>query len=141
MKTSELEDEKLDYWVAKALEWRLDSLHRLQHMPDTSTTIFPGARPERVMVFPAISIDDNGEVFKPSTLWAHGGPIIECQHITVRPELLIGTLTDGWGAYLGLYDHQHQGPTPLIAAMRALVASKFGEEVADAFTAPAAPPA
>lgn len=75
--------------------------------------------------------------FEPSSLWDHGGPIIERERIVVTPSGPIG-----WGAFrptgievsatfvlysgLGVVS---AGPTPLIAAMRAYVASKFGDEV------------
>jgi len=75
-----------------------------------------------------------------STDWNVGGPIIERERIAVY-------FDDGWiaGFDLGIdhWDyggetgsgsslelrHSAAGPTPLIAAMRAYVASKFGDEV------------
>jgi hypothetical protein len=61
------------------------------------------------------------EEFCPSTDWAHGGPIIE------RGEIQL-TVDDGqWCARLGgIWSHHY---SPLIAAMRCLVASKIGDEV------------
>lgn len=65
-----------------------------------------------------------------STNWAQGGPIIEREEICIqrRPGR-----SDGWGAhYSKKSEGQHfysVGPTPLIAAMRAFVASKLGDEV------------
>ena len=66
----------------------------------------------------------------PSTDWAHGGPIIEREKISLTPR------DYGWDA---LYhdrlfeedgsDFFMRGPTPLIAAMRCYVASKLGDEV------------
>lgn len=58
-------------------------------------------------------------VFAPSTSWTDGGPIIDRERIKLEP----------WE-----YDSEWQadgiwGPTPLIAAMRAYVASRFGDEV------------
>ena len=69
--------------------------------------------------------------FEPSTRWDHGGPIIEKDHITVSHAV------SAWAAFTFRH-RQHdkfghpiriEGPTPLIAAMRAYVASKFGDEV------------
>lgn len=60
-----------------------------------------------------------------STVWAMGGPIIERERIPLVP-------WDGeWGAVrkdspVGLTIN---GATPLIAAMRAFVVSKFGETI------------
>lgn len=73
----------------------------------------------------------------PSTDWAHGGPIIEQKKIKVAPNLN--------GTWLGHKRHttshplvahpvlagwtNKHGPTPLIAAMRCLVAGELGDEV------------
>lgn len=74
------------------------------------------------------------EHYRPSTEWAHGGPIIDREGIHIRPlERAIyrrvrcngaASLTGEWGSFTF-------APTMLIAAMRAYVASKFGAEVAD----------
>jgi len=73
-------------------------------------------------------------MFRPSTEWQDGGPIIEREAIAIyrysNPkewtagfDLQVG---DGPGVYM---EYQEHGPTPLIAAMRAFVASKFGDTV------------
>lgn len=65
------------------------------------------------------------EVFySPSTEWAHGGPIIERERI----ELLRsgGEWCAQAGSSVGAVG---DGETPLIAAMRAYVAHKLGDEV------------
>ena len=59
---------------------------------------------------------------KYSTDWAQGGPIIERERI----EVIIWQ--DVWSAMMRS-STQQDGPTPLIAAMRCLVASKLGDEV------------
>ncbi len=68
--------------------------------------------------------------WQPSVNWAQGGPIIERENI----ELLRfqGTRSDGtlgsvW--YAGRDLRRPSADTPLIAAMRAYVAAKFGEEL------------
>lgn len=77
----------------------------------------------------------NDPVFKPSTNWAHGGPIIERERIFLKPSKLSPTTAKriAWGAH-GFYGNTEQkvhrhGPTPLIAAMRCYVASKLGDEI------------
>jgi hypothetical protein len=67
--------------------------------------------------------------WQPSVNWAQGGPIIERENI----ELLRfqGTRSDGsfGSVWYGGRDLRRQGAdTPLVAAMRAYVAAKFGEE-------------
>lgn len=63
-------------------------------------------------------------MFMPSTDWATGGPIIERERISIKqgPDR-------GCYAYFDHRDETAAGNTPLVAAMRAYVASKFGEEV------------
>ena len=64
-----------------------------------------------------------------STNWDQGGPIIEQEKIDVN----FSTEDNSWIAGLKLFDEQcdqmYKGPTPLIAAMRCYVASKFGDTI------------
>jgi hypothetical protein len=68
--------------------------------------------------------------YSPSTDWAQGGPIIEREIISVQ-----ASYKGYWSARilvnLDEYDEPSvsYGPTPLIAAMRCYVASKFGDVV------------
>lgn len=69
--------------------------------------------------------------WNPATNWSQGGPIIERERITLKPEW------DGekeyWTAIsITRFEHYRavcSGPTPLIAAMRCFVMSKLGDEV------------
>jgi hypothetical protein len=69
-----------------------------------------------------------GETYAPSTDWAHGGPIIENEGISVW---VFDDVT--WKAENPFFpcgvDQVFEGPTPLIAAMRCYVASTLGDEV------------
>jgi len=65
----------------------------------------------------------------PSEDWEQGGPIIECEEITITHWI---HPKNYWRA--GLTDEDgkcywQDGPTPLIAAMRCYVASKLGDDV------------
>ena len=67
-----------------------------------------------------------------STDWAHGGPIIEREKISL--EFLPGAGDTGADVWVATRIErpavsEEQGPTPLIAAMRCYVASKLGEIV------------
>ena len=123
MKTSDLTGALLDYWVAKA-EGRLT---------------FRSTCPEDAGVY---TYGRGGEIeyteplkgWSPSTDWEIGGLIID------REPFGIFERRDGeW--FAGIYKPRQgfkdecvaylSGPTILIAAMRAYVASKFGEEVPD----------
>ena len=64
--------------------------------------------------------------FKPSTGWAQGGPIIERENISLAGK---DPLHDCWAAMTQYGTHKHEGPTPLIAAMRCYVASKLGDTI------------
>lgn len=84
--------------------------------------------------------------WSPSTDWAIGGPIIERERIVLVPSDA-GEAPVVWSASVGVrphyiddslpFDHRTigtndacaTGETPLVAAMRAYVASKFGDEV------------
>lgn len=72
---------------------------------------------------------EKAEQYQPSCLWAHGGPLVEVHRCDVSPQKW-----GGWTAYFLLdgmdeaIQKQH-GATYLIAAMRAIVASKLGDTV------------
>lgn len=72
--------------------------------------------------------------FSPSTNWAQGGPIIEREKIDVSfISSEYAARGEGWEAYCMTPDWELQynavGPTPLIAAMRAYVMARLGEEL------------
>lgn len=75
-----------------------------------------------------------------STEWQHGGPIVERERITVdygrgptntEWSAMVNTPSGSWVWKPPLEKDvvEEFGPTPLIAAMRAYVASKFGDKV------------
>ena len=105
MKTSELTGAKLDYWVAKAEGLAVPR-------PGWASRVSDGVR-----------IDTE---FCPSSDWAAGGPIIAAH------DWLLPYRTPPHRAHLGAYTSrtpggfEYSGATPLIAAMRAYVVSKFG---------------
>ena len=112
MKVTELEGALLDYWVARAEELALPLIR--------GGVCY-------VMLWPESECE-----FQPSMNWSVCGPIIEREKIDLRYR------HDVAGAMRGMVFAQPRykgkkfsGPSPLIAAMRAYVASKFGEEVPD----------
>jgi hypothetical protein len=114
VKVAELEGALLDAWVARAEGYNV--------VPATCD-------PQGCWV------EDGGDPFpyRPSTDWRQGGPIIERERIhlirDLRDERWLASARVIW-----LPDHDDfvEGDTALIAAMRAFVASKFGDEVPDA---------
>ena len=68
--------------------------------------------------------------YLPSTEWAHGGPIIEREELTLSHspyDHVFYRRTRPWCAEK--QGRMEYGPTPLIAAMRCYVASKLGDEI------------
>jgi hypothetical protein len=131
MKTAELTGAALDYWVAKA-----DCLECIVETRETTNG------PEKVCWLVINGVPYFGErPYSPSTNWSSGGPIIEREKIPVWwggdmewHAALATANPDGSGGIdvRAGYADTFIGPTPLIAAMRAFVASRFGEEVPDA---------
>ena len=122
MKTAELTGAMLDYWVARAEGWE---------------AIGGGwfSRPGYA--------EWSMKAWTPSTNWAQGGPIIEREKIALWadgdvfsaahpscPDQCYYDAADGRIDNSGV-NAKIMSDTPLIAAMRAYVASKFGDEVPD----------
>jgi hypothetical protein len=109
-KTSELDGKNLDAAVEKAL-----------YANDKKTLL-------------ALESVVSDGVFSPSTNWSHGGPIIEREQIAVMMNNAKG---DSWYANVGAWlshdlvctPEYGVGSTPLIAAMRAFVLARLGDEV------------
>lgn len=137
MKVTELSGALLDYWVARTDEtwkrahemfpaWTLDpTFSGVELISSTSGE-------QECILIPNNPFRQDRKPFNPSSEWLYGGPIIERERITISPAYR----GEGWGAYINgcCYesdDPDQTGPTPLIAAMRAYVASKFGDEVQD----------
>lgn len=121
MKVSELAGAQLDYWVGKALGL-------------TDEYLVNGQRAHRVPMFISCPSEDSefGDMFEPSTRWDHGGPIKEKHRIStayidgyvraIMPAQDVSCPGEG-------HTWPMRGSTELEAAMRCLVASKYGDEV------------
>ena len=113
LKTTELQRSALDWAVAKC------EFNEPHYEPD-----------DWLVYVTERDSDDDGWIFKPSTYWSQGGPIIEREWLDVTPWPNESDEDMRWQC------KQHDsidcvafGPTPLIAAMRCYVASKLGDEV------------
>lgn len=114
MRVSELAGAQLDYWVAKAAG--VDAVMSDPHRN--------GSR--NMVTFYCRDHDGHldGRSYKPSEHWSDGGEIIEDNAIGFHP------ISDAeWMAEEHITACTGRGPTPLVAAMRAYVTSKFGDEV------------
>lgn len=122
MKVSELTGAALDWAVAKCEGLPVEKNR-------AGTLSFDAG------LFPTFSDLEKGrwQIYRPTTDWAQGGPIIERQEIGIRRnapcsqgrewEARPSSTAKGAGGRWGY------GPTPLIAAMRCFVASELGEEI------------
>lgn len=136
MNVSELEGAELDYWVARA-NGQTDFGHEVACWEERN---LPGGDGWSGFVCPRCGTAADKYYQTPfcvtrySSDWAVGGPIIERERIMIYPD------GDEWDAYhrpVWGYDGPESdvcidaAPTPLIAAMRCYIASKFGETVPD----------
>ena len=125
MKVAELEGPRLDYWVGKAagLQVRLECYMNNPPRPIECWLVDGGMTP-----------------YRPSSDWAVGGLIIERVGIDLdvaRYQSDIDKTPHSWVARVEVATDDGESfkswyaeaKTPLLAAMRAYVMSKFGEEV------------
>lgn len=118
MKVADLSGVELDYLVAKALA-------------PSGDEVLPGLRYGPAIVHGECRTHPESpySVFSPSRSWAHGGPIIERERIHPQPVYTMDGRFLYWTAKSREWVLGMDGDTLLIAAMRAYVASKFGDEV------------
>lgn len=144
-KISELEGALLDAAVAKGEGWTKDAEDSTAWWKDGKVVCISEGGAAR------------GYGYRPSSDWAVGGPIIDRDHIFLQPpssEHHCGGSSPGWKQFnfwratvsaatrvwykpgdasniLAKHGRvgRGEGPTALVAAMRAYVASKFGEYV------------
>jgi hypothetical protein len=138
MKVRELQGAPLDYWVARA-----DESWKWAHNLFPTMTLDPTfARVElytydnggqECLLIPRNPMRQDTQVFAPSTEWEHGGPLLHNYRIGFGLYAVEGR---EYFAVIGTNDAigSAEGPTHLTAACRAIVASKFGEEVPDEVT-------
>lgn len=107
--------------IGKALDWAV----ALAEDPSEEASIrdYPDG---------ALELDDDS-MWQPSELWEHGGPIIQRERIKLdyRHRDFVPDLPDESCAQVATFHWVpfYYGPTPLVAAMRAYVGKKLGEEV------------
>lgn len=123
MKVSELEEgADLDYWVAKAEGHQAEIIADEKGPFVVRTILFDGGGHSRGPFFP-------------STQWHDGGPIIERKKIAVvwagkHFDAYVNADYGGPDGQVDCAPHDiAEGPTYLVAGMRAHVASVYGEEV------------
>jgi hypothetical protein len=112
IKTSELTGQALDWAVAKCEGYT--HLRRNPHRFSSEQELIMA--PPRASYGPVLLAD-----LAFSTNWAQGGPIIE------RERVSIGPYGDEFWAQSSAIIDTYYGTTPLIAAMRAFVASRLGD--------------
>lgn len=131
---AELEGAELDYWVARADGEKVKIIPlNLSPNDDKETRIFFRVDESGFMYDGRVGVGDdpwNENVYSPSTDGRRGQWIIERELISTYASLVDGGLLH-WVACCERMPSRkgYIGPTPLIAAMRAFVSSKFGDTV------------
>ncbi len=124
VKTAEFTGPALDWAVAhatKAWEWAHE-WHPTMTLDPTFRGVSDNAPGGAISLIPRNPMRQDSQPFTPSTDWAQGGRLIE-KHVTALNQ----SGTESWWAHAE--DHLGQGPTPLIAACRAIVASVLGDTI------------
>jgi hypothetical protein len=129
MKVSELTGATLDYWAAQAdprcegLTWERREDH-WAGVCDAGVAAFIAPKGFAQALRLRRQYGNGAEQYAPSLLWHQGGSIIEQSRITIRAG------AGYWAAFIDAANQpDEEGETPLIAAMRAFVASRYGDEV------------
>ncbi len=77
----------------------------------------------------AYCLDEHGDIWEPSTNWGQAGPIIESEKISITVSESDVEWNAEYSFKLFTDDEYWSDKTPLIAAMRCFVASRFGDTV------------
>ena len=134
--TADLTGAALDWAVAVAVEVWKDAHEWFPTM--TLDPSFSGVQPmvysdgqAACQLIPNNPFRQDYQIYSPSTDWSQGGPLIEQYGVD-----LYHSSGDYWSATTGdmvweveCGDNQSIGPTPLIAACRAIVEAKLGDTV------------
>lgn len=115
MKTSELLPPELDDWVAKIEKYQYQ--RNPIYTPEDRNGLWTNA----YFAGPLVK-------WQPSTEWSQGGPLIEKYKIQLTVVPKTGNYNGGYLQEDG-YMKWLTGPTPLIAAMRAIVNMTYGGNV------------
>jgi hypothetical protein len=120
MKVSELTGEMLALWAARAAGYQ--------------AAIIDSIVGSHCFILPSNEYAHVTAPFEPHENWAQGGPIIEREGISLL-QIGNGNSEAKWSANFETWHEERDdlwtGPSPLIAAMRSFVASKYGDEVPD----------
>lgn len=142
MRVVELEGALLDFWVAqasRAWEWAHELFPTMTLDPTfVSAGLFPEDGRDHCFLVPNNPMRQGYQLFTPSTSWEHGGPIIERQLLVVWPYRILDqedraadVQQDFAAKRIGMPEPEATGSSYLIAAMRCVVASVYGEDVPD----------
>lgn len=127
-KVSELIGHELDAWVARAERQAVKVFGS-----DSGGDVIATRAGNRWKIIHGGTVMEQlrAGLYHPSTNPAQGQPIMERERIGARwdDETLFGQPQNRWLAEHPGLSYALEGPTALIAGMRALVASRFGEEV------------
>lgn len=118
MKVAVIDDCNLAYWVASAENLTPFIFGKICGTVEATIGSTPIIKNAKCV----------GHSYEPHMNWGQGGPLMEKYAVTLYPYL------DG----LGWYAHacngrgtRMEGPTPLLATMRSIIATKYGKDVSD----------
>lgn len=125
VKTSDLIGPALDWAVAEAIEWKepIFCVGRISYIKEDQYLMMEKPDPDELDEVTDPYYFNHFEQWSPSRIWSQGGPLIR-EHI--------GSLVNQggrWAVYTRKPVFAGNGETPLIAACRAIVAAKLGDQV------------
>ncbi len=116
MKVARIDDWELAYWVAIAENLSPLSLGKICATSEKTNDSYPIYENTQFV----------GYSFEPHIKWSQGGPLIDKYAVSIYPNL----------DELGWYAHARRGRgtrmeglSPLVAAMRSIIATKFGKDI------------
>jgi hypothetical protein len=120
--TSELEGAALDWSVAEAVKLKASVIPHGGYS-NASTDYKIKYTCYRIWLDDELDIE-----YQPSTDWSQGGPLIESEQIELK-WIGVDGVACGWNAWHQDITDMQCANTPLVAAMRAIVAAKLGAVV------------
>lgn len=136
MKTADLTGALLNFWASRAVEawtWAHEIFPTMtldSSFKDVQLLTFDNGATVCQLV-PNNPFRQDFQIFHPSELWEHGGKFIDRHIIDLHHRGKYAQPGSEWSSRTGSGNPYGLGPTPLVAALRAIVACTYGESVPD----------
>lgn len=136
VKVSELSGAALDWAVASAIQWKepIFGIGAIRYIEEDRYLMMETPDPDEPDDVTKPSHFNHHQQWSPSRIWSQGGPLIEKYDIALEATDSDHGADWRWKSRFecdgaGFVGHVCQGPTPLIAACRAIVSAKLGDTV------------